>query len=289
MAAAWQKGLDNMPAYPSADFTFIEGARGSEFNGGAGYFVEAEYGHHPGVNPVNSSTITPQVWPWCNTEYAISTFAAMWPTDEIGIPQTNDAALLARAKQTVNALTAYQGITKKGGGVPYAPRNGFGLTWPAAARLSGPSDAEDLVTAFALAITHLTNNNGCGHQGGGMLENIGATQAINDLLFQSHGGCMRFFPVWNASALGAAAFSTLRAYGAFLVSGAIDATGVVAPVLIQSETGEDVVFETPWSQRAAPTVKDGAGATVPTKMITPGVFSFPTKASGTYTISDSGE
>ena len=111
----------------------------------------------------------------------------------------------------------------------------------------------------------------------------------NDLLFQSHGGCMRFFPVWNASALGAAAFSTLRAYGAFLVSGAIDATGVVAPVLIQSETGEDVVFETPWSQRAAPTVKDGAGATVPTKMITPGVFSFPTKASGTYTISDSGE
>ena len=50
-----------------------------------------------------------------------------------------------------------------------------------------------------------------------MLENIGATQAINDLLFQSHGGRMRFFPVWNAAALGAASFATLRAYGAFVV------------------------------------------------------------------------
>ena len=53
MAAAWQKGLDSMPAYASSTFTFIEGAHGSEFNGGAGYFVEAEYGHHPGVTPVN--------------------------------------------------------------------------------------------------------------------------------------------------------------------------------------------------------------------------------------------
>ena len=176
----------------------------------------------------------------------------MWPTDEIGIPQTEDTDLLARAKQTVDALSAYQGLTAKGGGVPYAPRNGFGLTWPAAARLSARGDAEDLVTAFALAVGHLTNNNGCGHQGGGMLENIGATQAINDLLFQSHGGRMRLFPVWNASALGAASFTALRAYGAFVVSSAIDATGTIAPVLIASEVGGDVVLETPWPHSDAP-------------------------------------
>ena len=64
MAAAWQAALDKMPPYPGADFTFIDGALGSEFNGGAGYFVETEYGHHPGMAP-NGSTTTPPVWPWC--------------------------------------------------------------------------------------------------------------------------------------------------------------------------------------------------------------------------------
>jgi hypothetical protein len=284
MAAAWQKGLDMMPAYPSTDLTFIAGAR-AEFNGGAGYFVEAEYGHHEGVTPENSSDITPVVWPWCNTEYAISTFAAMWPTDEIGIPQTDDADLLARAKQTVYALTQYQGITKSGGGVPFSPRNGFGLSWPPAVRLSGRGDAEKLVTAFGAAIVADTANNGCGLNGGGMLENIGATAAINDFLFQSQGGRMRFFPVWNATALGAASFTTLRAYGAFLVSGAIDASGTIAPVSLESEVGGDVVFDSPWTGSAAPKVIDGAGATVPTTAVSHGVYSFASKAGGKYTIS----
>ena len=70
MAAAWQAALDHMPAYPSADFTFIEGVPGSEFNGGPGFFVEAEYGHHPGVLP-NGTTTAPVVWPWCNKEYPV--------------------------------------------------------------------------------------------------------------------------------------------------------------------------------------------------------------------------
>jgi hypothetical protein len=278
MAAAWQKGLDSMPAYPSADFTFLEGARGSEYNGGAGYFVEAEYGHHEGVNPENSSDITPVVWPWCNGEYPISNFAAMWPTDEIGVTQTDDADLLARAKQTVYALNKY---TKK----PYANVNGFGLSWPPAVRLSGRDDAEDLVTSFAGGIVSTTVNNGCVNNHGGMLENIGATVAINDLLMQSHGGRMRFFPVWNATALGAASFTTLRAYGAFLVSGAIDASGTVAPVSLESEVGGDVCFESPWASAVAPKVTDGAGATVPTSVVSHGVYSFASKAGATYTIS----
>ena len=57
LAAQWQAALDAMPQYPSADFSFVEGAPGSEFNGGAGYFVEAEYGHHPGLTPNGSSTL----------------------------------------------------------------------------------------------------------------------------------------------------------------------------------------------------------------------------------------
>lgn len=285
MAAAWQTALDSMPEYPSADLTFIDGARGSEFNGGAGLFVEAEYGHHEDIYPKNSSGVTPIVWPWCNTEYAISTFAAMWPTDEIGITQTSDGDLVARAKQTVFALAKYQGISGKGGGNPFAPRNGFGLSWPPAVRLSGREEAEELVSAFAVAVDHLTGNNGCGHQGGGMLENIGATQAINDLLLQSQGGRMRFFPVWNATALGAASFTSLRAYGAFVVSGAVDTNGMVAPVSLESEVGGDVVFESPWTGSAAPMVTSEGADSVPTTLVSPGVYSFASKAGGKYIIS----
>ena len=118
-----------------------------------------------------------------------------------------------------------------------------------------------------------------------MLENIGATVAINDLLLQSHGGVMRFFPVWDAPALGAASFTTLRAYGAFLVSASIDGAGTVAPVALASEVGGDVVFASPWGGGGTPRVADGSGAAVPVAAVTPGVFSFPTSAGGTYTIS----
>ena len=278
MAAAWQKGLDSMPAYPGSDFTFIPGARGSEFNGGAGYFVEAEYGHHEGVTPANSSTITPKVWPWCNGEYPVSNFAAIWPTDEIGATQTDDAALLARAKQTVFALNSY---TKK----PWANVNGFCLSWPPAVRVSDRTDAKYIVTSFATAIVSTTENNGCVNNRGGMLENIGATVAINDLLLQSHGGRIRFFPVWNATDLGAASFTTLRAYGAFVVSGAIDASGTVAPVSLLSEVGGEVVFQSPWTSPAPPKVTDGAGATVATAAVSSGVYSFASTVGGKYTIS----
>ena len=278
LVTAWQKGLDSMPAYPSADFTFVDGAKGSEFNGGAGYLVEAEYGHHEGVNPANSSTITPIVWPWCNKEYPVSNFAAMWPTDEIGIPQTNDAELLARAKQTVYALNKYTAR-------PWANTNGFCLSWPPAVRLSDRGDAEFLINAFAAGIASETENNGCVNNRGGMLENIGATVAINNLLFQSHGGRMRFFPVWNATALGPASFTTLRSYGAFLVSSAIDESGTVAPVSVESEVGGEAVFESPWPGSTDPKVTDSRGHTVSVTKVASGVYSFDSEAGGKYTIS----
>ena len=33
------------------------------------------------VAAAGNSTV---VWPWCNTNYPISNFAGMWPTDEVG-------------------------------------------------------------------------------------------------------------------------------------------------------------------------------------------------------------
>jgi hypothetical protein len=276
LASAWQAALDKMPSYPSADFTFVDGALGSEFNGGAGFFVEAEYGYQPGMAP-NGSTTTPPVWPWCNKEYPIANFAAMWPTDEIGATQTADQALLARAKQTVFALNKYTAR-------PWANTNGFCLSWPPAVRVSGREDAAALIAAFAAGIASETGENACVQNNGGMLENIGATVAINDMLFQSHGGVLRFFPVWNATALGPASFSTLRAYGAFLVSASVDASGTVSEVSLASEVGGDVVFASPWGGGATPKVTDGSGNAVPVTAVSPGVFSFATNGGASYVI-----
>jgi alpha-L-fucosidase 2 len=202
----------------------------------------------------------------------------MWPTDEVGATQTADAGLLARAKQTVYALNKY---TNK----PWANTNGFCLSWPPAVRVSDRADAATLVNAFANGILSTTGVNACVKNNGGMLENIGATVAINDLLLQSHGGMLRFFPAWDAGALGAASFTTLRAYGAFLVSAAVAADGTVAPVALASEVGGDVVFESPWAGGAAPKVVDGSGASVAVAAVSAGVWSFATAAGGSYTIS----
>ena len=120
-----------------------------------------------------------------------------------------------------------------------------------------------------------------------MLENIGATAAINDMLLQSHGGTMRFFPVWNATALGSASFTTLRAYGAFLVTASVDKEGTVSPVSLSSEVGGDLVFANPWPGGGIPTATDGKGATIPVTTVSPDVYSFPTSAGGTYIIKGS--
>ena len=200
----------------------------------------------------------------------------MWPTDEIGATQTTDAALLARAKQTVYAINNYQAS-------PWANTNGFCLSWPPAVRVSGRGDAATLVGKFARAIPATTVHNACVRNKGGMLENIAATAAINDMLLQSHGGVIRLFPVWDAPSLGPASFTTLRAYGAFLVSAAVDKGGAVSPVALASEVGGDVVFASPWGG-AAPVVTDGKGAAVPVTAVSAGVYSFPTSAGSTYTI-----
>ena len=226
----------------------------------------------------NGTTSAPQPWPWCNKEYPIANFAAMWPTDEIGATQTADKALLARAKQTVYALNKYTGK-------PWANVNGFCLSWPPAVRVSAREDAATLAANFAMGIASTTGNNACVKNNGGMLENIGSTVAINDMLLQSHGGVMRFFPVWDAPALGPASFTTLRAYGAFLVSAAVDAAGVVGDVALSAEVGGVVVFESPWGSAAAPRVVDGGGAAVPVTGVSPGMFSFASASGGAYTIS----
>ena len=154
--------------------------------------------------------------------------------------------------------------------------------------------------------------NGNIHLGGGMLENSGATVAINDMLlqvrsakltvadphsclhtncipcscnqWQSHAGRLRFFPVWNSTVLGPASFVTLRAYGAFLVSAAIDSAGRLSDVSIQSEMGGTCVFE--WTDGRTPSVLS-SGKAVAVAEVEASTFAFATVAGGRYVITSS--
>lgn len=121
---SWQSLLDHMPAYPSVKLRFLPGTGGERagLNAAPGLFTEAEYGHTPAMTaswynlPNKTSETTPIVWPFCNANYPIANFAAMWPTDEIGVVQTaNDTQLLAIAKATVYALNDVTGWDNNNG------------------------------------------------------------------------------------------------------------------------------------------------------------------------------
>lgn len=266
----WTDTLAKLPPYPRVTLDFLPGAIGEEVNGQT-LLTEGLVG--PTVEPLpwyNASApyFTGPVWPWCNSEYPITNYAAMWPTDEIGTLQTgrSDPDLLQAAHDTVWAINQYTGYDFAGSKTPWANSNGLCLSWPPAVRVSDESHAKDLVDKFSRALGRMSPNGLLAFRGG-MLENMGGSIAISDMLLQSHTKVIRLFPVWNPkdTASGGASFTSLRAYGAFLVSASLDEDGVVgSPVTVTSEKGADCQFISPWASArdGNVVVKDAAGNTV---------------------------
>ena len=88
------------------------------------------------------------------------------------------------------------------------------------------------------------------------LESVGAIEAIDSLLLQSHDDTIRVFPVWLKGKK--AAFKDLRAVGAFLVSGETD-NGQVSHVDIKSEAGGPCRVANPWPGRTCEILSVGEG------------------------------
>lgn len=87
-------------------------------------------------------------------------------------------------------------------------------------------------------------------------ESVGAIEAINSMLLQSHDQTIRVFPVWITGK--DAAFKDLLAYGAFLVSSAYR-QGVVSHIDLTSEAGGECRVWNPWPGTPCKVVQVDAG------------------------------
>ena len=111
--------------------------------------------------------------------------------------------------------------------------NGFQEVFPAMVRAG--INARFILDRLEAIVSSQMPPNGYLEQGGGGIETAGATVAVNDMLLHSWEGFLRLFPVWPLHE--EAAFASLRAVGAFLVSAQLANGKVSSGVSITSEAG----------------------------------------------------
>jgi hypothetical protein len=119
-------------------------------------------------------------------------------------------------------------------------------------------DPEKLLAAMRRNIQENTYPNGYIFFLGGGVETASTIPAtVNEMLLQSFSGVLRLFPVWTRNQ--DASFSSLRAYGAFLVSSKFK-NGRVGDLTIVSEKGRACTLENPWSGQSIVLYRNGKKA-----------------------------
>ncbi|MGA2115850.1 MAG: LamG-like jellyroll fold domain-containing protein [Bryobacteraceae bacterium] len=162
---------------------------------------------------------------------------AIWPAGQIGIdsdPKLREAAL--------NALSA--------GGYNTHP-----LSAPALVRAGYSSAA--ILEGMRKHVGGDYPNGYVVWPGGGVETSSTVPGTINEMLLQSYEGVLRVFPAWPKDR--DADFGNLRAYGAFLVSGAM-VKGEVKELAIESEKGKDCTLENPWLTKTLTLSRNGRKA-----------------------------
>jgi alpha-L-fucosidase 2 len=163
---------------------------------------------------------------------------AVFPAGAIGLE--SDPKLIEISKNTINELGRWSDI------------NGFATFYTSAARVG--YDPGELLRRLRSEIQTSGQPNLTMRYVGGGIENNGAFLVLNEMLFQSHEGVLRFFPCWPKEQ--DARFGDLRAYGAFLVSAELK-DGMVRGVRIRSEKGRDCTVQNPWPGSKVQIVRDG--------------------------------
>eukprot|EP01047_Picozoa_sp_COSAG01_P018499 COSAG01_NODE_1004_length_12197_cov_8.942718_2_plen_148_part_00 len=130
------------------------------------------------------------------------------------------------------------------------------------------------------------------HLDGGGLEQAGAVGVLNEMLLATdpRDGHLEFFPLWPHGE--AASFVSLRAKGAYVCSGSVDADGMVGEVVVVAERTGAMTFAAPESWgRVVPRVTaltpqggggGGGGRPVHVEAVGDGVFRVTVAAGGRY-------
>ena len=154
--------------------------------------------------------------------------------------------------------------------------NAFVEVFPAAARVNAVGWADQFAKQLGARMTP----NGVVSEGGGGMEVVGATEAVNSALLSSHEAFVRLFPSWQQDA----AFTRLRTKGAFLVNASLVGGEVQSPIEVESDVGGNATFLLPWGEGIRGViVTDAQGRAVPVRWRVPTrnklrVFSFDTHA-----------
>ncbi|MCY2930680.1 MAG: hypothetical protein NTV86_14515 [Planctomycetota bacterium] len=135
-------------------------------------------------------------------------------------------------------------------------QNSFSTIFAAAARVG--VDPELILTQMKRVTEKYIQPNFLFNMGGGGIENnSGIPDGLNEMLLQSHEGFLRLFPCWPAGR--PARFEGLRAYGAFLVSSELS-DGRVQFVRLLSEKGLPCTLLNPWPGAGVSLHRNGAPA-----------------------------
>ena len=153
----------------------------------------------------------------------------IYPCGAIGL--SSDEELLEMSRRTVRQADRW--------GPDF---NAFPTYYTAAARVG--YDAETILVNLEKQIKEHSYKNFFIFYGGGGIECCSTVpNCINEMLFQSHEGILRFFPVWKREL--DARFENLRGYGAFLAT-AEQKDGKIVTVTVFSEKGRDCTVQCPW-------------------------------------------
>lgn len=217
----WQHILDHLSAYPTIELDGKTLLKESE--------NRDEVSHR--WNGVHDTSCTLQI---------------VYPGEQIGMEtKTTDPALWQSAWNHFEQLNKLPDLPA------WIQFNNFPMVLPQLVYLG--CDPEWLLDELEFSIKPYFRNNLTVHIGGGGIETVGATAAINAMLMQSHESAIYLFPVWPKNR--DVQFKRLRAKGAFLVSAEL-CEGEILPVEIYSEKGAALRMKNPWPGKAVTLVSD---------------------------------
>lgn len=165
----------------------------------------------------------------------------IFPGNGIGLDSPPE--VLARARNQITVMARWIDF------------NGCNSFYPAAARVG--YDPETILRHLRHWVETASPNGMRADNPHGMEQLSVVPCTLQEMLFQSHDGVMRFFPCWPA--MQDARFSTLRAAGAFLVSAELRG-GTINGVTIASEKGRAGTVQNPWPGKTIRVTRNGRPA-----------------------------